>query len=139
MQVILPDGTEVRASAITAREADDGWRDFGLYCDKAWDADWPSDTIDWPDFGVPSDGSTAARQILRAFDRARDGQRVEVGCLGGLGRTGTVLACMAIAAGVPADEAVGWVRMHYRPDAIETPDQEAWVIWFAAWMQNAKG
>ena len=40
------------------------------------------------------------------------GERVEVTCGGGTGRTGTVLACMAVLAGVAADDAVGWVRAH---------------------------
>ena len=56
---------------------------------------------------------------------------MEVGCLGGSGRTGTALACMAVLAGVPAAEAVPWVRAAYRPEAVETAEQEAWVQWFA--------
>ena len=56
---------------------------------------------------------------------------VEIGCLGGLGRTGTVLACMAVLAGVDPLDAVPWVRENYRSGAIETPDQESWVGWFA--------
>ena len=55
-----------------------------------------------------------------------------MGCLGGSGRTGTVLACMAVLAGVPGDEAVAWVRGAYRAQAVETPEQEAWVLWFAS-------
>ena len=58
----------------------------------------------------------------------------EVGCLGGSGRTGTVLACMAVLAGVPPAQAVAWVRASYRPEAVETADQEAWVQWFAEWV-----
>jgi len=44
-----------------------------------------------------------------------------------------VLACMAVLAGVPAPEAVSWVRAAYRREAVETADQEAWVEWFAGW------
>ena len=47
--------------------------------------------------------------------RARRGELVEIGCLGGSGRTGTVLACMAVLAGVPPAEAVDWVRTRTRP------------------------
>jgi hypothetical protein len=43
---------------------------------------------------------------------------------------------MATLAGVPADEAVGWVRTHYDPRAIETPAQEQWVQWFAAYIHG---
>jgi hypothetical protein len=45
-----------------------------------------------------------------------------------------VLACMAVLAGVPPARAVAWVRASYRPEAVETADQEAWVKWFAEWV-----
>jgi hypothetical protein len=50
---------------------------------------------------------------------------------GGTGRTGTVIACMAILAGHPAADAVAWTRRHYRPRAVETPSQRRWIGWFA--------
>ncbi len=59
-----------------------------------------------------------------------------MGCIGGLGRTGTVLACMAILAGIPAGHAVDWVREHYDPAAVETPEQEQWVLWFAGHLRK---
>lgn len=130
MEVRFPNGTTVRASGIRERVVDDPARDFGLYLDAAWAPSWPAAMIDWPDFGVPADGDAAASAIRAAFERARAGERVEVGCRAGLGRTGTVLACMAILAGVATDEAVAWVRTAYRPDAVETLEQEAWVRWF---------
>jgi protein-tyrosine phosphatase len=60
-------------------------------------------------------------------DRARAGQRVEIGCLGGHGRTGTALACLAVLSGEPANQAVAWVRTNYCSNAIETPEQAAFV------------
>jgi hypothetical protein len=38
---------------------------------------------------------------------------------------------MAVLAGVDPPDAVAWVRENYRSDAVETPDQERWVDWFA--------
>jgi len=96
-----------------------------------WQPTWPAELIDWPDFGLPADPKRAAAQIDDAFARARAGQHVEIGCRAWLGRTGTVLVCMAVLAAVPADEAVEWVRSHYRPEAVEGEEQEAWVLWFA--------
>jgi hypothetical protein len=58
------------------------------------------------------------------LERARLGERVEVGCLGGHGRTGTALACLAILTGHPPGEAVAWVRANYCADAVETAEQE---------------
>jgi hypothetical protein len=128
--VRFPDGTIVLASSLAARSEDPDTRDFGLYMDPAWNPVWHAELIDWPDFGLPTDPLEAADRIVSAFERAKAGDRVEVGCVGGLGRTGTVLACMATLAGVPADEAVAWVRANYDPRAVETIEQEGWVAWF---------
>ena len=129
MRVVFPDGTAVRASPLAARGAEAC--DFGLYLDARWAPTWPAAVVEWEDFGVPRDPDAAAAAIRDAFTRARAGETVEVGCVGGLGRTGTVLACMAILAGVPPQGAVGWVREHYDERAVETPAQEAWPLRFA--------
>lgn len=121
----------MRAAPLSKRREDDAERDFGLYCDARWAPTWPSEVIDWPDFGVPRDRDAAAAQIRAAFARARAGERVEVGCAGGLGRTGTVIGAMAFLAGVPAADAVQWVRANYDPRAVETEEQERFVAWFA--------
>jgi protein-tyrosine phosphatase len=135
----FPDGTRVRASSISDRRVDDPERTFGLYLDDGWEPTWPATVIDWEDFGLPANPELAAQQIVDAFGRARSGELVEVGCLGGSGRTGTVLACMAVLAGVPSPDAVAWVRASYRPEAVETADQEAWVRWFAEWVTAYPG
>jgi hypothetical protein len=44
---------------------------------------------------------------------------------------------MAVLAGVPPTEAVPWVRAAYRPEAVETAEQEAWIQWFAGWAADA--
>lgn len=146
--ISLPDGTVVRGRGRREPLPAGPLPDFGLYLgrppDRArrfprdrsgrtdWRPDWPAEWIDWPDFSVPRDDALAAEAIQGAFLRARSGQRVEVACVGGTGRTGTVLACMAILAGHPGEEAVTWVRQHYRARAVETPGQRRWVRWFAA-------
>jgi hypothetical protein len=133
--VDFPDGSRVQASSLAARRKDDPERAFGLYLDEHWAPTWPADLVAWPDFGLPEEPEVAARQIVDAFGRAQRGELVEVGCLGGSGRTGTVLACMAILAGVAPGEAVEWVREAYRPEAVETAEQEAWVEWFGRWAE----
>jgi protein-tyrosine phosphatase len=132
-EVRFPDGTVVRASQLAERGLAEC--DFGLYMDKRWAPEWPAELIEWQDFGLPRDPEAARAQIRAAFARARAGERVEVGCLGGLGRTGTVLACMATLAGVPAGEAVTWVRANYDVRAVETPEQEEWVREFTSDVQ----
>jgi protein-tyrosine phosphatase len=130
-EVRFPGGTVVRASSLAARDHNAGWRDYGLYLEERWQPSWPARVLAWPDLGLPSDDKDAAEAILHAYERARAGEHVEVGCAGGIGRTGTVLACMAILAGVGAHEAVDWVRRHYHAHAVETPEQERWVREFA--------
>jgi Protein-tyrosine phosphatase len=130
--VVFPDGTTVDACGLRDRQVKNPDRDFGLYMDPRWVPTWPAELIEWEDFGVPADGARAAEQIRAVFERARAGQRVEIGCAGGLGRTGTVLACMATLAGVPPIHAVEWVRANYDPHAVETGKQEAFVHTFAS-------
>lgn len=132
MRVRFPNGVEIDALPLRERRDENPDRDFGLYMDPRWAPTWEADLIDWEDFGLPTDPAVAVAQISAAYRRAESGERVEIGCIGGLGRTGTVVACMAVLAGVPADEAVTWVREHYDPGAVETPEQEAWVIAFAS-------
>jgi hypothetical protein len=136
--VTFPDGTRVRGSSIADRRVDDPERSFWLYLDAQWQPTWPADLIAWRDFGLPEDAESAAAKIEAAFDRARRGELVEVGCLGGSGRTGTVLACMAVLAGVPPGDAVAWLRRAYRAEAVETPEQEEWVHWFAGWANGPR-
>ncbi|UAL30698.1 hypothetical protein K8W59_04065 [Nocardioides rotundus] len=50
-------------------------------------------------------------------------ERVEVACAGGRGRTGTALACIAIADGVAPADAVAFVRAHYDRHAVGMPWQ----------------
>jgi hypothetical protein len=130
-EVVFPDGTRVLASGWFERAATDGPPDFGLYLDPMWTPDWPSEYLDWPDFGVPREHEAADRQISETWRQAQEGKRVEVACIGGHGRTGTVLACMAVLAGIPADEAVRWVRNQYCERAVQEPSQEYWMERFA--------
>jgi hypothetical protein len=100
----LPDGTKIIGSGCFERTPDDEVPDFGLYAYEGWRPTWPAAFIEWPDFGLPVDTREASRLIVEAFDRARSGELVEVGCHAGNGRTGSIIACMAILTGrAPAD------------------------------------
>jgi protein-tyrosine phosphatase len=132
----LPDGTLVRGRSLRRPLPDGPMPDYGLYLAGRprrgrWEPGWEADWIVWPDFRTPADPRRAACAIVGAFRRAQAGGRVEVACGGGRGRTGTVLACMAVLAGVPAGEAVAWVQANYQARAVETRRQRAWVHWFA--------
>lgn len=113
--VSLPDGTRVTAVSFDAIApyARDQQPDYGLY-DRRWQPPWVHDHLDWPDFGVPGDPDLVLNALRSVLDLARTGE-VEVGCLGGHGRTGTALACLAVLTGHPASDAVAWVRANYCP------------------------
>ena len=130
--VVLPDGTEVTAVSFDARDpyAREVPPDYGLYLDERWQPPWPYDHLEWPDFGVPEDAARVVVALRSLLDRARAQDRVEVGCLGGHGRTGTALACLAILCGHPPDEAIAWTRANYCADAIETGEQGVFVVSF---------
>lgn len=90
------------------------------------DVPWESGWIRWPDFRLPSDREAARALLTGAWERAA-GERVEIACGGGRGRTGTALACLAVLDGVPGAEAVAYVRRHYDRHAVETPWQRRYV------------
>ena len=91
--------------------------------------DWDSRWIRWPDFWLPSDRAAAVDALRDALDRSA-GERVEIACHGGKGRTGTAMAMLAVLDGVPPDRAVEYVRAHYSRHAVETPWQRRFVARF---------
>lgn len=125
--VVLPDGRRVRGRGLRAGPPDQ-LPEFGVYLTARLHREpgWQSRWVRWPDFWLPTSPGDALAALGEAFERAAD-QRVEIACDGGTGRTGTALAIVARLAGVPASEAVSWVRNHYRPRAVETPWQRRFV------------
>jgi hypothetical protein len=132
--VVLPDGTTVLAASLIGPDPHERADppDFGLYLDDRWDPPWPHTHAHWPDLGLPVDVDGLRTALMDVVERARHGERVEIGCLGGHGRTGTALACLATLTGLPAGEAVEWVRRTYCGGAVETEEQRAFVERFTA-------
>ena len=126
--VTLPSGRLVRGRGLRDGPVDDDDAPrFGLYLTARLHRErWPSRWIRWPDFRLPSAPSEALAALREAYDRSAV-ERVEIACGGGTGRTGTALAILARYDGVPADEAVAWVRAAYRRNAVETPWQRRFV------------
>jgi hypothetical protein len=135
----LPDGCRVRGRGLRHPVPDGPAPDFGLYLGSGrlrrrhgGEISWPNAWIEWPDFLLPKDRGEAVRQIQALHNRAREGREVEVACGGGVGRTGTVIACLAVLAGVGPADAVAWTRANYHRRAVETPWQRGWVMRFPA-------
>jgi protein-tyrosine phosphatase family protein len=135
--VRFPDDTFVTARGRLGLVATERIRtpDFAVYLDDRWAEDpevtWPYQMVPWPDFGLPVNEVEVFDLVRDIHGRASSGELVEIACYGGLGRTGTVLGCLAIVAGVDAGSSVHWIREHYDHRAIETSDQEAFIARFA--------
>lgn len=77
--------------------------------------------------GAPPDSAARMDAILASIAAARASGDVAVACMGGVGRTGTVVACALVAAGWSPDAAIVRVRELRHPTAVETPSQERFV------------
>ena len=122
--VTLPGGARVRGRRL---RDDASPADFALVLAGGPEPAWAFRRVRWPDFWIPLDRADAVDALAEALRRARAGERAEVACHGGVGRTGTALAALAILDGLPPADAVGWVRAAYHRRAVETPWQRRWL------------
>jgi len=131
--VHLPSGRSVRGRGLRRGVPDGPPPEFAVYLlGQAPPAvEWQSLWVRWPDFWVPRDRALAVTALREAWQRS-EGERVEIACRGGIGRTGTALACLAVLDGLSPRDGVEYVRQHYARRAVETPGQRRFVAWFAA-------
>ncbi|MGC5617361.1 protein-tyrosine phosphatase family protein [Georgenia sp. Z1491] len=131
--VRLPDGRTVRGTGRRVARDDASPPDHAVYllARDPQETGWPNRCVRWRDFSLPASTEDALDALRDAHARAAD-ERVEIACHGGTGRTGTALAVLAVMSGVPAEDAVGWVRSAYRPRAVETRRQREWIRAVAA-------
>jgi hypothetical protein len=138
--ITLPGGGPVRGRGLRQGLPPGPTPAFGLYLGSPRAArrhdpslTWPRRWLVWPDFRLPRHPTEALDAIVGTHHRITAlGEDVEVACGGGVGRTGTVLACVAVLDGLGPDEAVAWVRAHHHRRAVETRGQRRWVERFAA-------
>lgn len=101
----------------------------------AAELDCPCDiNIPTEDFSVP-DVQDMGRGLIGAVQALSSGKDVYVGCMGGVGRTGLFMGCMAklmLDEGFlpPGTNVIQYVREAYMPYAIETKEQQAYVTGF---------
>jgi protein-tyrosine phosphatase len=132
-RLALPlDGRLISISGGPFDAMPEGARGLCLEADAAriGEAEW---RLDVPDYGVPDEAGLRAilAQMLEAM-RTAPNDAYHIGCKAGIGRTGTVMACLAIMAGAVEGDPVAWLRTAYYQGAIETPGQEAFVRGFTA-------
>ena len=128
----MPSGRAVRGRRLLHATPDGALPEFGIYLlgERPPPVAWGSRWVRWPDFRLPADRRDADDAVCETWRRSTS-ERVEIACAGGLGRTGTALACVAVLDGLPAAEAVAYVRRHYDQRAVETPWQRWYVRRFA--------
>lgn len=131
--VRLPDGRLVRGTGVRRPRGGVPDPDFAVYLlgrdpqVTAWTYRW----VRWRDFRLPDSTSDAVGALREAHARAAT-QRVEIVCGGGVGRTGTAIALLAVMSGLPPEAAVAWVRASFHPRAVETRRQRSWILEAAA-------
>jgi hypothetical protein len=122
--VTWPSGNRVRGRSLSAPASP---ADFALILAPGPVPAWPHRHIRWPDFWIPTDRDDALDALREARHHAHAGERVEVARRGGISRTGTALAELAILDGLTPEEALRWVRRTYHPRAVETRWQQRWL------------
>jgi protein-tyrosine phosphatase len=83
-----------------------------------------------PDFGRPTSPDALSVFLADLLLRLRRGETIYLHCFAGIGRTGTVLACLLKTAGASGDP-VRLVRAIYDPRAVETEAQQRFARAFA--------
>ena len=144
MQPVVIGGLTLYATRRMSLSAKVPMPDFGCYLDTMWEKDvsdgrivgssihefkvehlYPAVIINWPDHGV-IELPLLTHLVEWIRETARAGKKIEVACVGGHGRTGTLLAAVAIAElGLnSADEAIALIRSAYCKEAVESIQQE---------------
>ena len=100
---------------LAARKAGLRWRRFPI-----------------PDVHIPASITATGKLVSDLLRVLEQGETVVIYCWGGLGRTGTIAACVLVAAGSAPADAIRHVRAA-RPGAVEVASQEAFVHEFAVW------
>jgi hypothetical protein len=157
--VTMPDGKEVYASArrdAGVGEAMSPVCDISVYLDDGWlgripgvmatpGCTVPVSPIDvglkhdfivfpWPDYSVPDmeDWLPVALWLMEQLDA---GKRIEFGCYGGHGRTGTAIGTLMVLQGCQPGPVAKRLRDHYCASAIESESQMQFLVAMAELME----
>ena len=144
--LVLPSGHEVYLSSVDGDNPEHRTSiDLMIFLDHSWlldgyilsnqmapveNQDKPFYFIRWPDMtALTLDQFIPLLNLIGPH--VVNGQNVQIGCIGGHGRTGTVAAALCIMGGMEYDKAVDYVREVYCAKAVETFNQKKllWELW----------
>lgn len=80
-----------------------------------------------PNFGVPLNSKAFVKLISFLKEQLEEGKKIHVGCIGGHGRTGMVLAALACVVESKKD-AIQYIRSVYCSKAVETKSQVIFLV-----------
>ena len=80
-----------------------------------------------PDLGVPADTGQFIDAVHRLAASIRDGTRIAVHCRQSVGRSGLLTASIAIACGIPLQDALATITKARGVSVPETPAQKDWL------------
>lgn len=79
------------------------------------------------DMHAPDNPAEFVELIDWLIKEFKNGAKIQVGCIGGHGRTGTVLAALVAKAGI-SDDPIKWARENYCTSAVESKEQVDFLI-----------
>jgi hypothetical protein len=122
--IFLPNDRVGWITAGPTREMPEGYQLIRCAAEIPVDPDRVAFDIATKDFS-PFDDDTVLEHLNEMVDSLAAGTKLYAGCMGGTGRTGTILAILAAQhPGMTGPAAIDYIRGIYKPHAVETAAQE---------------
>lgn len=90
------------------------------------------------DQSIPASMDDFADVVTKVSCALQKGKTVIIHCMGGLGRSGLVAACVIVSANITPEEAIATIRK-VRAGAIQTPEQERYVFSYHKYLRQRSG
>ena len=110
---------------------DKGWMDVGILSTPGLEVPFARRggflgriLYPWDDMSVPQNVERLTEALIWLYGQvSKGGRKIDIGCVGGHGRTGTLLSLLQMYEGTDAWDAIHYVRANYCRQAVETMEQ----------------